>query len=285
MRYSIKTFIFVLLLFNLSMARTVHSGYFSVGEDKLFYETAGEGPVIVFIHDGLVHREIWEKQFASFSRNFLVVRYDRRGYGNSSAATGRYLDVEDLYRLFKHLQIDKACLIAMSSGGRMAINFTLQFPEKVSSLVLVGAVVGGFPYTEHFYSRGGHYPSGLRDGKQRVRYYLEDDPYEIYGENTAARAKVRRLLHDNPRKGAHHHYGKNPSTPAYLRLHEIRIPALILVGEFDIPDVHAHAGAINAGIPNSKRDIILKSGHLIPMEQPELFNTAVQKFLTEIYSR
>ncbi|MCX6223167.1 MAG: alpha/beta hydrolase, partial [Bacteroidia bacterium] len=54
---------------------------------------------------------------------------------------------------------------------------------------------------------------------------------------------------------------------------------LILVGEFDIPDVHAHSGAINAGIKGSARIIIPKSGHLIPIEQPALFNEAVNDFL------
>jgi tetratricopeptide (TPR) repeat protein len=60
------------------------------------------------------------------------------------------------------------------------------------------------------------------------------------------------------------------------------MPVLILVGEFDIPDVHAHSGAIQAGIPNAKREIIFNSGHLIPLEQPEAFNSTVLKFLNSI---
>jgi hypothetical protein len=57
------------------------------------------------------------------------------------------------------------------------------------------------------------------------------------------------------------------------------ISTLILVGEYDIPDVHAHSGAINAGIKGSARKIIPNSGHLIPIEQPELFNEVVLDFL------
>ena len=53
----------------------------------------------------------------------------------------------------------------------------------------------------------------------------------------------------------------------------------MLVGEFDIPDVHAHAGAIEAGISGAKREIIYNSGHLIPIEQPDAFNSAVEQFL------
>jgi len=69
---------------------------------------------------------------------------------------------------------------------------------------------------------------------------------------------------------------------AIKSLSEIMVPALILVGEYDIPDVHAHAGALNAGIQNSKREIISKAGHLIPIEQPQLFLEAVTSFLAKI---
>jgi tetratricopeptide (TPR) repeat protein len=54
------------------------------------------------------------------------------------------------------------------------------------------------------------------------------------------------------------------------------------VGEYDIPDVHAHSGVINAGIANSKREIISNAGHLIPFEQPEAFNASVFKFLNNM---
>jgi pimeloyl-ACP methyl ester carboxylesterase len=69
------------------------------------------------------------------------------------------------------------------------------------------------------------------------------------------------------------------SRVAVKSLSEIKVPALILVGEHDIPDVHAHAGVINAGIADSRREIIPRSGHLIPIEQPDLFNEAVMNFL------
>jgi pimeloyl-ACP methyl ester carboxylesterase len=265
-----------------SIGQIDSSGYINVGDDKIFYETAGKGSVLIFIHDGLVHREIWDGQFSFFSQNFKVIRYDRRGYGNSLAASGAYSNVEDLNSLYTQLKIDKACLIAMSSGGALAIDFTLKFPEKVSSLILVGAVVGGFSYTQHFFSRGGHSPSDLKTTEERRLYYAVDDPYAIFHENKAAKEKVAQLVKDNPQKGHGSAAGAPPGEPAYRRLNEIKIPTLILVGEFDIPDVHAHAGAINAGIANSKRDIIPKSGHLIPIEQPTLFNNKVKEFLEAV---
>jgi 3-oxoadipate enol-lactonase len=282
MKILINIFFLLALFCSSAMAQIDSSGYLDVGNDEIFYEAAGEGPVLVLLHNGLVHREIWEHQFSFFSQNYRVIRYDRRGYGNSSPATEADANIGDLNSLFTHLKIDKACLMGMSSGGRLAIDLTLQYPEKVSALVLVGAVVGGFPVTQHMYNRGGHLPSDLTSDEQIMEYYALHDPYEIFHENKAAREKVAQLvtsfpqrIHDSARRSI-------PKYAAYRRLHEIRVPTLILVGEFDIPDVHAHAGAIHAGIPGSKRDIIPKAGHLIPMEQPTVFNTAVQEFLEAV---
>jgi tetratricopeptide (TPR) repeat protein len=56
----------------------------------------------------------------------------------------------------------------------------------------------------------------------------------------------------------------------------------VLVGEYDIPDVHAHSGVIEAGIANARREVIFKSGHLIPLEQPEALNSSVLKFLDSV---
>ena len=87
------------------------------------------------------------------------------------------------------------------------------------------------------------------------------------------------MVKNNPIRIYGSQINASQKTPAYRRLNEINIPVLILCGEFDIRDVHAHAGAINAGISNSRRIIIPKSGHLIPMEQPDLFNETVANFL------
>jgi pimeloyl-ACP methyl ester carboxylesterase len=266
----------------LLISQVTTSGYIKTGVDSIFYESSGSGPAMVLIHDGLVHSEVWDAQFSYFSKKYRVVRYDRRGYGKSSPATVRYSNLEDLNTLFTQLKIDRACLIGASSGGRLAIDFALIYPQKVSSMILMGAVVGGFSYTNHFNTRGGHLPTDLKDNDKESLYYTSDDPYEIYYENIAARKKIIELVKNNPTRIYGSQIITSQKTPAYKRLNEINIPVLILCGEFDIPDVHAHAGAINAGISNSRRIIIPKAGHLIPMEQPDLFNVTVANFLGQI---
>jgi pimeloyl-ACP methyl ester carboxylesterase len=257
------------------------TGYILVDGGKLFYESAGKGKNIVLLHDGMVNNKIWDEQFPLLSKTYRVVRYDRRGYGKSSDPETKFSNISDLNQLFIQLKIDEAIIFGMSSGGRLSIDFILTYPEKVSGLVLVGAVVSGFGYTSHMNTRGGHFdPQKMTDPVKVNEYFIKDDPYEIYSENTAAKEKVMKLLPFFARQNS---VPTQPATKVAVRsLSEIKVPALILVGEYDIPDVHAHAGVINAGIANSKREIIPRSGHLIPIEQPALFNEAIIAFLNKL---
>jgi len=262
----------------------IQSGFLEVENGKIYYERAGQGETIVLIHDGLVHHEIWEEQFPVFSKNYDVVRYDRRGYGRSPQPEKPYSNIEDLHQLFHKLDIDKAIVMGMSAGGGLAIDFTLAHPKRVASLVLVGAVVSGFTYTDHFFSRGGHLqPSTWNDPDAFRRYWYTDDPYEIAPQNTAVKERVRQIIEANPHDAdlSKNRLNLPPERPALGRLHEIKVPALIVVGEHDIPDVHAHSGAIEAGIPNARRIIISGAGHLVPLERPEAFNEQVLQFLKE----
>ncbi|MHC1705108.1 MAG: alpha/beta fold hydrolase [Tenuifilaceae bacterium] len=261
---------------------SVDTGYVNVDGGKLFYEMAGKGENIVLLHDGMVHREIWDEQFPVLAMNYQVVRYDRRAYGKSSDPQAPYSDIEDLNQLFIQLKIDKATVFGMSSGGGLAIDFTLKYPDKVSALVLVGAVVNGYFYTSHMMTRGGHLKSlaDLADPKKMIKYFAWDDPYEIYSENIKAKEKFVKLLETNQHQVTGNFYiPADRLAPKFLS--EIKVPTLVLVGEFDIPDVQLHAGVIGYGIPNAKTEIILKSGHLIPLEQPEAFNKAVLGFFNE----
>jgi pimeloyl-ACP methyl ester carboxylesterase len=259
------------------------TGFIEVDNGKLYYETAGQGnETIVFIHDGLVHSVIWDAQFEEFSKNYRVVRYDRRGYGRSPKPDTNYSNIEDLNTVFETLKIDRAVVIGMSAGGGLVIDFTIHHPEKVSALITVGAVVGGFTYSDHLMTRGGRLtPADFADRAKLLEYLLNEDPYEIAPQNKEAREKLKEIMKDyshniDPEKSR---LLVPPDRPALERLGEIKVPTLIIIGEFDIPDVFVHAGAIESGISNAQKAIVMGAGHLVPFEQPELFNQQVKMFL------
>ncbi|HVP12680.1 MAG TPA: alpha/beta fold hydrolase [Phycisphaerae bacterium] len=255
------------------------TGYVEVDGGKLYYEAAGSGPAVVLIHDGLLHSEVWDGQWDDFSKDYRIIRYDRRGYGRSPAPGAPYSNVEDLLAVLRTLDVQRATLIGSSNGGRLAIDFALTYPDMVATLVLVGTPIDSMGYSAHFIQRS--YANLAADEEASIVKWVEDR-YIIAPTNKTARERARSLLKANPQdfNDEKHQYVKAPGQDVLANLSRIRVPTLILVGAEDIADIHAHAGAIEAGIPGSQRAVIANAGHLAYLEQPEAFNEVVRQFLS-----
>lgn len=249
---------------------------------KLWYEVLGEGLPLVLLHDGLVPSGTWDDQMPAFARLFRTLRYDRRGYGRSEAAKAPFSDVDDLHALLEALKIDRAVLVGCSNGAKLAVDYALAHPERVGSLVLVGPVVSGLPHSEHFQRRGlENFRPMFRDKNADglIEAWVQDR-YILDPASARARERLRELLKGSPNPLVNRGIeSRAPERPAAGRLAEVKVPALILVGASDIPDVHAHAGALEAGIQGSRRVVIPGAGHLIHLEKPDLFNETVLAFL------
>jgi 3-oxoadipate enol-lactonase len=251
-----------------------------IDRSKLYYQECGTGSqTVILVHDGVVNSAVWDDVWPEFCKHFYVIRYDRRGYGRSPAATTWYSETDDLLSLLHHLKVSRAALVGSSHGGELSIDFTLAHPEIVQQLVLVGPVVSGMPYSQHFLDRGRHAFELL--GKDDLKGAINEwskDKYLIAPGNDAARKRLFDLLSANPQDMQHREYllRNKPSLP---RLHEIHVPTLILTGDADIPDVHAHAGAIEAGIPNARRVVVAGAGHIMYLEKPSEFSRLVINFI------
>jgi 3-oxoadipate enol-lactonase len=251
------------------------------GGGGIFCEVTGHGPPLVLTHDAILHRETWDAQFESLSGSYRVVRWDRRGYGRSDEPGAPYASDEDLARVITSLTEPPAILMGCSNGGLLSLQCALAHPELVAALVLVGPIVSGLDFTEHFTSRGGRRAGGVLTAAQEIEYWSSTDPWWTAPANTGARDRVRALLTANPNNlRPKEHLERAYESPALPRLGQIAVPTLIIAGEHDIADVHAHCGAIEAAIPAARRLILPGSGHLPHIEVPGEFNTAVLGFLT-----
>jgi 3-oxoadipate enol-lactonase len=259
--------------------------FLEVENGKIYYQECGSGPqTVVLVHDGVLDSAVWNAVWPEFCRQFHTIRYDRRGYGGSPAATQGYFATDDLAALLRHLKVSRAAIVGSSHGGEISINFALDHPEIVQQLVLVGAVVGGMPYSAHFLDRGSVLGKPLEKGDvQGAIAAAVKDKYLIASGHDAAKKRMADLLAASPQDLTHPDF-ELPPKPALPRLPEIRVPTLLLVGDADIPDVHAHAGAIEAGIPRSRRIILNNAGHLCYLELPDEFSKIVIGFLQANYA-
>ena len=261
------------------------SGFAEVNGTKLYYELMGDGHTVVLIHAGKLDRRMWDDQFEEFAKHYKVIRYDVRGYGKSEIPQKPYSDVEDLKGLLRFLTVDKACLIGLSMGGKIAIDFALQYPEMTSTLIPVAADLGGFVWSSEEIMQG--YQKIVEtardeDESKAVEMWLKFPLFAPAMENPAIRDKVREIVEENS-----HVFLLNPlirrqiKPPAVERLSEIRVPALIILGDRDVSDITAIADILEKNIAGSKKIVISGAGHLVNMEKPEEFNRIVLDFLSE----
>jgi pimeloyl-ACP methyl ester carboxylesterase len=263
-------------------ASTVKTGLAEVNGTKLFYEMQGEGPALVLIHGGGYDRRMWDDQFELFSKQFKVIRYDVRGYGKSVMPTRPYSDVEDLYQLLRYLKIEKTHVIGLSMGGRIAIDFTLIYPHMVEKLVAVASGLSGFPYsaedTVEFMKIV--YSIQNDDGTPAGEAWLRSAYNAAAMENPAVAGKLRPIAIENSRAWLINIFFPRPPFPlAIQRLGEVRVPTLLIGGDRDVATVTKIMEMLEHNISGSRKIVVPGAGHMVNVEKPLEFNTAVMDFL------
>jgi 3-oxoadipate enol-lactonase len=242
---------------------------------ELYYEVRGSGPPLVFAHGLGGNHASWFNQVPFFARQFKVITFDHRGFGNSRDAEGgadRTRFVDDLKDLLDHLGIAKTALVAQSMGGGTCATFAARHPHRVNALVLADTLVGIT------------IPESLRARMDAVRNATSDLPQLQRVLSADFREQEPVLTHlytelNNFNKGARESLRGNLPGVTVEQLSATRIPVLFLVGSKDIlfpPDL---VRGIHELIPGSEYHEVTGSGHSVYFEKPHEFNETVLAFL------
>lgn len=267
---------------------TPKTGSVALNGTTFFYETAGAGHPLVLVHAGICDSRMWDEQFAVFAQQYQVVRYDLRGYGRTVPVAGPYAHHEDLRALLDHLGVEQAHLLGCSMGGTTILDFALAYPDRVASLILVCCEPSGFqdPVEEPLPADWNDIVAAFKAGEfERVAEYevclWVDGPHRMPDQVDAViRDKVRAmnliaLQHEASGVGA-----RQPlDPPAFGRLHEIKSPTLLIVGDLDQGSMVRAAAYMAEQIGDSHEVVISGTAHLPNLEQPERFNELVLNFL------
>jgi 3-oxoadipate enol-lactonase len=258
-----------------------HSGHLDVGGSKIYYEECGTGAAVVLLHDSLLHSVTWDAEWEPLCRKYHAIRYDRRGYGKSDTPKTQFSQTEDLHALLTHLNIARAIIVGNSSGAAIAVDFALAHPEMVEGLVLIGPIVDGVEVGAASQERisKNNEPLARGDVKAAAENWSKDP--NVLGEgHEAARKKLYDILAENPQNLKYTaEFEMHNSSPSNSHLAEIRVPTLILVGEFEVSDVHAHAAAMEEAIPGAQRDVIINAGNLVQLEEPDILTEKLSRFV------
>jgi pimeloyl-ACP methyl ester carboxylesterase len=263
----------------------IESGFAEVNGTSLYYETAGAGPSLVFIHGFSLDGRMWDDQFLPFAHHFRVTRYDLRGFGRSALPTDQpYAHVDDLQALLHSLRIEETHLVGLSLGGAIAIDFALSFPNMVARLVLADAVLGGFQWSAEWdatvipiwrYGR-------QNDITTARQLWLAHPLFKSALANDHASAPLMQMVTEY---SGWHWQDRNPERhlepPAIQRLTEIQAPTLVLIGENDLPDFQTVANLLAQNIPYAQKVVLPNAGHMANLDAPESFNRIVLDYLLQ----
>jgi len=262
----------------------VESGIARFGQSEIYYELAGEGePTVILIHGGLLDCHMWDGQFELLAQTHRVLRYDADAHGKSTLPPDVYWDHLGLRELMDHLGIDRAVLVGLSLGGRIAIDMALEEPDRVEAIVAVSSGLSGYRFESEFFLeqrdamihawKAGefdavveHFQRSWTDGPHR-------GPAEVDPE---VREKVRAMA----RNGLEHAMeGRLIDPPAVDRLDELDLPMLVILGELDMPGILDIADRIVEANPNAELVTIPNAAHMVNMEAPEQFNELLLEYL------
>ncbi|GHO56013.1 alpha/beta fold hydrolase [Ktedonobacter robiniae] len=269
----------------------IHSqtGFLEAQGAPLYYEIAGQGDPLLLIHAGIADSRMWDEQFPAFARHYRTIRYDVRGYGQSPFPTGSFANHEDPVALLTSLGIEKAHVVGISLGGKIALDFALAHPEMVTSLVLVATSVSGAQSSELVRQFFAEEEAALERGDVEGATELSLRMWVDGPRRTSAQVNplVRKLVHDMlspviavslPESADE--IALQPS--ALTRLDEIHVPTLLMVGDHDLPDKLTLTRQLADQIIGAQQVIIPGVAHMVNMEQPEEFTRIVLRFLSEL---
>lgn len=268
-----------------------------VGGDRIFYRSAGEGPVLLLVHGMAGSSETWRHVMPALAEPFTVLAPDLLGQGQSDKPRGDYSlgahanTLRDLLDALGHV---RATLVGQSLGGGVAMQFAYQFPERCERLVLVDS--GGLGREVTFYLRMLTVPGfeavfplfcapWLRGAGDRVATWLgragvRSTPVsqEIWRSYASlADAESRRAFFRSLRDVIDF---SGQAVSALGRLYRVaQLPTLIVWGARDPFIPVSHALAAHAAIPGSRLEIFDGVGHYPHCEAPDRFVKVLVDFI------
>lgn len=232
----------------------------------LYYQVAGEGPPVVFLHGFSGTHLSWWRQVPAFQDEYRCITPDQRGFGHSRDrpdGPGAAAFVDDLRALLDYLGHDRVALVGHSMSGWPAAAFTTQYPDRVAALVLSGTPGGLLDRMRHDELREAANLPDV-DPLSAEHAFLSESIGELNDHGPQEFADVRTDLED-------FEIDAEPIVVADL-------PVLLVAGEADAfmppPAVTALADRLEADAVTME-----EAAHSANVERPAQFNRHVRGFL------
>jgi len=275
------------------MAYQTKSGYLPVENGELYYEVSGAGHPLILIHAGVADHRMWDEQVAAFAPHYRVIRYDTRGFGKTRTQAASYSNRQDVLDLLNHLDVERAYVLGLSRGGQIAVDFTVEHPERVAALIPVAAGLSGFndftpTQAEIEVEERMEEAEKARDWERLTELEIRlwgDGPGQPEGRAPkAVRDKMRTMILNTLHNQTVEGQPRPLDPPANGRLDTIHVPTLVMIGDIDERACIVMADRMAEGISGARKVVFPGVAHMVNMERPEEFNRLVLDFLGSLPS-
>jgi len=253
-----------------------------IGDIDMYYEEAGHGPPLVLLHGLGSCADDWEYQVPELSRRYRVIVPELRGFGRTSAGSGKLSIAKmaaDVRQLLQHLNIGSAAIVGYSMGGAVAQQLALDRPGFVTRLVIANSMPTFQPQTLR--QRFEVWYRMVVINLLGPRRLAEIAARRMYPES--GQAELRAKVIDRSRYNGTRNYVRAlralTSWSALERLGELQMSVLVLASEHDY---FPRADSVSFAhiLPHGRFHCFEGMHHGLPMEAPKAFNAMVMKFLS-----
>jgi len=268
--------IFLLLLLTAAAECQINYGsnslvgaYANVNDIKVYYEIYGAGEPVLLLHGNGGSIRSFAYQIPELSKHFKVIAVDSRAQGKSTDSDKEItyaLMASDMSALIDKLNLGSVHVVGWSDGGNVGLELALAHPQQIKKLVTFGA--------NYTHENSLAPPDGVAMGADDPRLLTTTRVIREFREGRVApppaiKKKLADLMEKYPNLTVE-------------QLKQINVPVLVAVGDRDLINLDQTISLFTS-LPHSQLFIVPGASHLVPIEQPELVNSEVIKFLSTPY--
>ncbi|HTK45766.1 MAG TPA: alpha/beta hydrolase [Patescibacteria group bacterium] len=258
---------------------------------RIAAEDDGAGPPVVLVHSAIVNRRAWDTLTPLLvDAGYRVIRYDMRGFGESTAEAVEFSPRDDLRAVMDARGVAKAVVIGNSWGAMNALDAVIESPDRFAALGWLGGGVGGFeggntPEEQEFLNAEGKAEEeGRADAAADLDVHIWVDgvgqpPTRV---PAAIRDAVRAMDREIQEPGRQFGTNTRLEPRANERLDGLAVPVLAVVGALDTSGTRKAARRLADAAPNVRLEEWPDVAHMIAMEQPERLAALLVEFLGQL---
>jgi 3-oxoadipate enol-lactonase len=256
-----------------------HMPVAGVNGARLWYDEAGSGETVLLLHGGLGDSGLWEPVVPFLAERFRTIRSDLRFYGRSTGPAVPWSWEEDVVGVLDALDVERAGLVGLSLGGKLALDVALANPERLWAVAGVAPGLGGHAAAAYDEEQEARYEAAETEGDLEAALEIDLEVWAPLG----ADERIRQLWHATPEANPLPD-GLEPieptGAPANERLGELAVPTLVVTVAHDPPGMREIGPLVARKAPNA-RHVELDSDHYVTLREPELVASTLLDFLAE----